>query len=89
MSPARSTQHVKPVALTGFDPSPFMPGSPESAARSSVAVLSQRRRGNPKQHSGFWRDLAVRRRKTEVDELLGKVSALGRANGVATPRWRS
>jgi 2-dehydropantoate 2-reductase len=79
------TQHVKPVALTGFDPSAFMPGSPESAARSSIAVLSQRRRGNPKQHSGFWRDLAVRKRKTEVDELLGKVSALGRANGVVTP----
>jgi 2-dehydropantoate 2-reductase len=84
MAVARA-QHAQPVALTGFDPSAFMPDSPESAARSSIAVLSQRRRGNPKQHSGFWRDLAVRKRKTEVDELLGKVSVLGRESGVATP----
>lgn len=84
MAVARA-QRITPVPLTGFDPAAFMEGSPESAARASIAILSQRRRGSVKQHSGFWRDLAVRKRKTEVDALLGKVSELGRASGVATP----
>lgn len=77
---------VRPVGITGFDPQAFMPGAPESAARACMAVLATRRKGAAKQHSGFWRDLAVRKRKTEVDELLGKVSDLGKRSGVATPR---
>jgi 2-dehydropantoate 2-reductase len=62
-----------------------MDGAPESAARASIALLSQRRRNSVKKHSGFWRDLAVRKRKTEVEPLLGKVSEAGRRAGVQTP----
>lgn len=76
---------VVPLPFTGFDPAAFMADSPESAARASIAVLSQRRRDSVKKHSGFWRDLAVRKRRTEVDELMGKVSELGRQAGVPTP----
>jgi len=42
-------------------------------------------RRSAKSHSGIWRDLAVRRRKTEVDAQLGPVVAEGAAFGVATP----
>jgi 2-dehydropantoate 2-reductase len=80
---------VKPVGITGFDPAAFSPGAPESAARACMAVLAQRRKGAAKQHSGFWRDLAVRKRRTEVDELLGKVVESGRAAGVDTPLLRT
>lgn len=76
---------IRPVGITGFDPQAFLPGAPEAAARACMAVLAQRRKGAAKQHSGFWRDLAVRKRRTEVDELLGKVSAAGRRVGVGTP----
>jgi len=76
---------VQPVGITGFDPQAFLPGAPEAAARACMAVLAERRKGAAKQHSGFWRDLAVRKRRTEVDELLGKVSEIGRELGVATP----
>ncbi len=76
---------IKPVAITGFDPEAFMPGAPEAAARACMAVLAQRRKGAAKQHSGFWRDLAVRKRRTEVDELLGKVAQYGRQLAVKTP----
>lgn len=76
---------VRPARLTGFDPAAFMDGAPESQARASIAILSQRRRGSAKQHSGFWRDLAVRKRKTEVDPLVGAVVDLGRQSGVQTP----
>lgn len=80
---------VTPHAITGFDPAAFMAGAPESAARACMAVLAQRRRNAAKKHSGFWRDLAVRKRRTEVDELLGKVVELGRAAGVDTPALRT
>jgi 2-dehydropantoate 2-reductase len=76
---------IEPVGITGFDPKAFLPGAPEAAARACMAVLAARRRGAAKQHSGFWRDLAVRKRRTEVDELLGKVSESGRKLGVGTP----
>jgi len=76
---------VAPLPFTGFDPAAFTADSPESAARASIAVLSQRRRNSAKKHSGFWRDLAVRKRRTEIDELMGKVSELGRQAGVPTP----
>ena len=76
---------IQPIGITGFDPQAFAPGAPEAAARACIAVLAQRRKGAAKQHSGFWRDLAVRKRRTEVDELLGKVVAFGRKLGVRTP----
>ena len=76
---------IRPAPLTGFDPAAFMEGAPESAARASIAILSQRRRNSVKKHSGFWRDLAVRKRKTEVDPLLGQVVEAARDCGVATP----
>jgi 2-dehydropantoate 2-reductase len=38
-----------------------------------------------KTHSGIWRDLAVRKRRTEVDAQLGIVVRLGSEAGVATP----
>lgn len=76
---------IQPVGITGFDPEAFLPEAAETAARACIAVLAQRRKGAAKQHSGFWRDLAVRKRRTEVDELLGKVCEFGRDLGIRTP----
>src|SRR3546814_14238025 len=42
-------------------------------------------RRSAKTHSGIWRDLAVRKRPTEVDAQLGPVVEIGAAPGVATP----
>jgi 2-dehydropantoate 2-reductase len=76
---------VQPLPFTGFDPAAFMEGAPESAAQACIAVLSQRRRNSAKKHSGFWRDLAVRKRKTEIDPLMGKLVELARESHVPTP----
>lgn len=84
MAVARA-QGIVPLPFTGFDPAAFMEVSPESAARASIEILSQRRRGAAKKHSGFWRDLAVRKRKTEIDPLMGKVAELARQSGIQTP----
>jgi 2-dehydropantoate 2-reductase len=76
---------IEPLVFPSFDPTAFLAGAPESAARASIAKLAERRKGAAKTHSGFWRDLAVRKRKTEIDPLMGKVSELARESGIPTP----
>ena len=76
---------VGPLGFNGFDPSAFLPGAPESAARKSVADMAEYNRHTAKTHSGIWRDLAVRKRKTEVDAQIALIVPLGREVGVATP----
>jgi 2-dehydropantoate 2-reductase len=88
MTVARARQ-VKPQPFGKFDSLAFMPDSPESASRECVALLAQRWRNSAKKHSGFWRDMAVRKRRTEIDALMGPVVALGRQAGVDTPAIRA
>ncbi len=47
--------------------------------------MAEHYRHSAKTRSGIWRDLAVRKRKTEVETLLGPVIAAGKKHGVATP----
>ena len=76
---------VKPLGFNGFDPEAFMPGADEAAARRSVADMAEFNRHTAKTHSGIWRDLAVRKRKTEVDAQIAIIAALGQEAGIATP----
>jgi 2-dehydropantoate 2-reductase len=76
---------VTPEAFDGFDPSAFLPGAPPTAAHASIEKLVAFNRRSAKTHSGIWRDLAVRKRRTEVDAQLGIVVTLGAESGVATP----
>jgi 2-dehydropantoate 2-reductase len=47
--------------------------------------MVQFNRASKKKKSGIWRDLAVRKRKTEVDAQIAPVSEYGEKNGVDTP----
>lgn len=76
---------VSPIGFNGFDPYAFAPGAPESGARESIAALAEFNRHTAKTHSGIWRDLAVRKRKTEVDPQIGAIGQLGAEVGVPTP----
>lgn len=76
---------VAPVGFNGFDPAAFAPGAPDAGARASIAALAEFNRHTAKTHSGIHRDLAVRRRRTEVDPQIGTIGRLGREAGVATP----
>lgn len=80
-----SARGMRPLGFNGFDPQAFMPGAPEAASRRSVADMAEHNRYTAKTHSGIWRDLAVRKRKTEVDAQIAPISGLGAAAGVATP----
>jgi len=50
-----------------------------------MAAMAAHNRKSAKSHSGIWRDLAVRKRRTEIDAQLGPVVAEGAALGVPTP----
>jgi 2-dehydropantoate 2-reductase len=69
----------------GFDPAAFRDDAGEPAANASLDALVAHNRGSAKTHSGIWRDLAVRRRRTEVDAQLGPIVEAGRELGIATP----
>ena len=79
---------VTPEAIDGFDPKVFAldrPPDPEKVAANWQAqkaywnVLTQAR-------TGVWRDLAVHRRKTEVDELVGSVKRVAEKHQIGIPR---
>jgi 2-dehydropantoate 2-reductase len=76
---------VHPEAFDGFDPAAYLPTAPAGAAEQSLDHLVAHNRKSAKTHSGIWRDLAVRKRPTEVDAQLGIVAALGAEAGVPTP----
>ncbi|MDE3152794.1 MAG: 2-dehydropantoate 2-reductase [Gemmatimonadota bacterium] len=76
---------VTPEAFDGFDPNAYLPSAPAGAAERSLDALVAHNRRSAKSHSGIWRDLAVRKRPTEVDAQLGIVVELGAAAGVPTP----
>lgn len=80
-----SARGVVPVGFNGFDPAYFAPGASDAGARASIAALAEFNRHTAKTHTGIYRDLAVRRRKTEVDPQIGVIAQLGREAGVATP----
>jgi 2-dehydropantoate 2-reductase len=76
---------VKPVGFKEFDPEAFAAGASEARARNAIAALTEYTSQGAKTHSGVWRDLAVRKRKTEVDQQIAIMGKLGREAGIATP----
>lgn len=76
---------VQPEAFNGFDPQAFIPDTPEAVSQRSLDEMVAFNRKSAKTHSGIWRDLAVRKRRTEVDPQLGAIIKVGQRVGVATP----
>jgi len=78
-------QGVTPEGFNGFDPATYLPGADPTTAIHSLDELVAFNRRSAKTHSGIWRDLAVRKRRTEVDAQIGIVAELGAQVGVLTP----
>lgn len=62
---------IQPVGFNGFNPMAYLPGASDLEAQASIEEMAEFNRSSAKTHSGIWRDLAVRKRKTEVTEQLG------------------
>ncbi len=80
-----ASAQAEPLEPIGeFEPNDFAPGRAAAAERSLDALAGAMRR-SPKQHMGIWRDLKLKRRKTEVDMQIGVLVDKGREIGVPTP----
>ncbi|MBM3569086.1 MAG: ketopantoate reductase family protein [Alphaproteobacteria bacterium] len=78
-------KRIKCLGFNGYDPAAFRRDASEAATRASLQAMSDHNKKSAKSHSGIWRDLAVRKRKTEVDAQVGVVVAEAKALGIATP----
>ncbi|MDR6666589.1 2-dehydropantoate 2-reductase [Rhizobium sp. 1399] len=77
--------NIKPEAFDGFDPAAFGPLATPEETDKSFDDMSGHNRKSVKSHSGIWRDLAVRKRKTEVDAQVLPVVEIGQESRVPTP----
>lgn len=57
---------IRPQGFNGFVPDAFLPAGNQTQIDESMAALVTFNRASSKTHSGIWRDLAVRKRRTEV-----------------------
>lgn len=83
-----AAEGVDPRPFNGFEPGAFLPGAPEEAARQSLADLAEFNSKTAKTHTGIYRDLAVRKRRTEVDPQVGAVARIAAGHGIETPLLR-
>jgi 2-dehydropantoate 2-reductase len=81
-------RQVRLETFDGFDPTVFRPGITPDPAAIAAAWAGQNHywTSHKNTRTGVWRDLAIHKRKTEVDRLIAPVIEMGRAHGIATPR---
>ncbi|HME25419.1 MAG TPA: 2-dehydropantoate 2-reductase [Acetobacteraceae bacterium] len=73
---------VQPRGFNGYDVEAFKRGASEDAARQSVAAMVAFNSTSAKTHSGVWRDLAIRKRRTEVDVQIAPIAEIGARHGI-------
>lgn len=83
-------ERVKLEPFDGFEPdlmNPTTPGELQAAVKSVDAMTDEywRAPDRLKKRTGIWRDLVVRRRKTEVDHRIGELVKRGRELGLELP----
>jgi len=77
---------VQPMPFDGFAPEAFSAQANENDAWAQMQQITDHcRRWVGKPRSGVWRDLAVRKRATEVDPQITDIVAHGQSAGIQTP----
>lgn len=82
-----STQQITLLGFDGFDPLAFTPNADIAYSERSLNDMVRFNRQSTKTHSGVWRDLAIRKRPTEVD-VFQPMLTLAYETGIATPLLR-
>jgi 2-dehydropantoate 2-reductase len=77
----------RPLGFDGFEPEAFVSSDPGALSRSLDQLVAVRRR-DEKTHTGVWRDLAVRKRRTEVDAHFQPIVAHAAELGLEVPLLR-
>ena len=69
-----------------FNPEAFAPGDGvDERSHAALLEMAATMRGGIKQHMGIWRDLAVKKRKTEIDMQSAVLVDYGSRSGIETP----
>ncbi len=76
---------VAPEPFDGFDPAAFLPGVPWDVTERSLDGMVAFNRRSAKTHSGVWRDLAIRKRRTEGEAQLGPIPRQAAELGMGAP----
>jgi len=78
---------VTPLGFDNWKPEMVYPRESRDVEKlnAQLEVLANWMAGNKKTKSGIWRDLAVRKRKTEVDFQLGLVQQIAAEHGLDVP----
>ena len=83
-----AAEGVRVAAFSHFDPAPFLDDSPagrEAAFQVLDAIARGQAQGNTKVRTGYWRDIVMRKRKTEIEHITGEIVRCGERRGVPTP----
>jgi 2-dehydropantoate 2-reductase len=82
-----AAERVRPEAFDGFEPQAYVFPPDRDLARmnASLDALAAFNRKSLKAKSGIWRDLAVRKRKTEVESMVSEMRARARKHGIPIP----
>ena len=80
-----AAERISLEAFNGFDPHAFSPNGSAAAIEQSFDDMVAFNRRSAKSHSGIWRDLAVRKRRTEIDAQLVPILPIAHRHGLAVP----
>lgn len=83
-----TAEGVRTEGFDGFAPAAFAPGAPQAALDRCFAEMVAHNRRSAKSHSGIWRDLAIRKRKTEAEAQLGPIAEAAQRRGMPAPLTR-
>lgn len=75
---------VTPLGFDTFEADAFIARN-DAAIDASLDALAEFNRGTGKTHSGIWRDLAIRKRKTEIRAQLVPIREAAEKHGIALP----
>jgi len=85
---AAAADGVKVEAFAHFDPAVFV-DTTSAGREAAFAVLDEmaagQAAGNTRVRTGYWRDIVVRKRKTELEYVTGEIVRTGARHGVPTP----
>jgi 2-dehydropantoate 2-reductase len=81
-------EKVRPLGFNGFEPEAFVAGADRALTQRSIDTMVAHNRKSAKSHSGVWRDLAVRKRRTEVDAQIAIIADIAEKHGLKAPITR-
>ena len=80
-----AAEQVRPEGFNGFHPAAFRDGADPAAAQRSIDEMVAHNRKSAKSHSGIWRDLAIRKRRTEIDAQIAIIAEIAATHGLRAP----